>query len=254
MYSIHKVDVNDHELCYLDNENRKGKTLFFVHGWGADKSNLKSIYDQFTLNFRVISVDLPGFGESFVPEKTMGSTDYAAYIFKLIKLLDLREIVYIGHSFGGKIGIVLSHDYPGVIEKLVLINSSGLRAKRNIIWYIRVYSFKFMKKFYSSVLKDHDRILELKEKFGSTDYKNAGSMRDILVKTVSEDFSGYLPGIKCPVFLYWGDRDRDTPLWMAKKMNRLIPDSGLYIVKGGGHFSFVDDNRIIPILDSFVRT
>jgi pimeloyl-ACP methyl ester carboxylesterase len=94
----------------------------------------------------------------------------------------------------------------------------------------------------------------LKNKYGSSDYKNAGKMRDIMVKTISEDFTEYLPEIRCPVFLYWGDKDVDTPLWMAKKMARMIPDSGLYIVKGGGHFSFIDDNRIISIIDSFVRT
>ncbi len=77
-------------------------------------------------------------------------------------------------------------------------------------------------------------------------------MRDILVKIVNEDFTKLLVKINCPVFIYWGENDKATPLWMAKKMNKLIKDSALYIVKNGSHFSFLEDNRIISIIKSFI--
>ena len=89
-------------------------------------------------------------------------------------------------------------------------------------------------------------------KFGSEDYKNADKLRPVLVNVVNEDFTDLLKKIKCPVFIYWGEKDMSTPLWMAKKMNKLINDSALYVVKNGGHFSFLDDNRIISIIKSFI--
>jgi pimeloyl-ACP methyl ester carboxylesterase len=111
-----------------------------------------------------------------------------------------------------------------------------------------------MKFIFKNILKN-DRLVEgLKNSVGSTDYKNAGVMRDILVKNVSEDFTEYLPKIACPVFIYWGQKDVDTPLWMAKKMKTLIRDSGLFVVKNGGHFPFLQDNRIISIIDNFARS
>lgn len=72
-----------------------------------------------------------------------------------------------------------------------------------------------------------------------------------MVKTVNEDFTGILNKINCPVFLYWGEKDKDTPLWMAKKIKNKIKDSALYIVKNGSHFSFLEDNRIISIIQAF---
>ena len=78
-------------------------------------------------------------------------------------------------------------------------------------------------------------------------------MRQILVRVVNEDFSDCLPQIRCPTFLYWGEDDQATPVWMAHKMNKLIPDSGLYIVPGGGHFSFLKDLRIVGIIETMVK-
>ena len=101
-------------------------------------------------------------------------------------------------------------------------------------------------------MKDNEKFEKLKSKFGSKDYQNAGYMRNILVKTVNEDFTDKICEIKCPVFIYWGEKDKDTPLWMAKKLKKIIKDSGLYVVKNGGHFSFIDDPAIIEIIKSFI--
>ena len=97
------------------------------------------------------------------------------------------------------------------------------------------------------------RIEVLKSRSGSEDYKNASPvMRQILVRIVNEDF-GYLSSrIVKPLFLYWGDRDDALPVSMAYRLNRSVPDSGLFVVKGGGHFPFVDDNRIINIIKSLI--
>lgn len=257
MFETRKIKLNDMEICYIDNytkDKADQKTLLFVHGWGADKYNLQGIYSSLQHDFRIVSVDLPGFGESDNPHDTIGSIEYADYINEFVKKTGIKQVIYIGHSFGGKIGIITSVKYPELIEKLVLIDSTGIRARRYPAWYFKVYSFKIMKFFLQNVIKSEDSVLKLKERFGSVDYKNAGVMRDIMVKNVSEDFTDYLTEISCPVFIYWGEKDGDTPLWMAKKMNRLIQDSGLYVVKNGGHFSFLDDNRIISIIDNFART
>jgi pimeloyl-ACP methyl ester carboxylesterase len=251
--TVNYVKIGDLNICYLDNNLLSDKVILFSHGWGADKNNLSGIFNNFINDFRVIAIDLPGFGESSSPAEVIGSPEYSDIIRKFLDNLGIKKITYVGHSFGGKIGIILASKYPELIEKLILINSGGLRAKRNLIWYLKVYSFKFLKYFYSKILKDQKKIDDLKNKHGSDDYKNAGNMRNILVKTVSEDFSELLPQIKAPTFLYWGNKDSATPLWMAKKMNKLIKDSGLYVVKNGGHFSFVDDNRIISIIRSLME-
>jgi len=247
----YNIRIDNINISYLDNNLAGKEILFFSHGWGADKTNLAAIFNSLISDFRIISIDLPGFGESDHPKETIGSIEYAEIIYKFLSKLDIKKIVYIGHSFGGKIGIVLSKNYPDIVKKLVLINSAGIRARRSLFWYLKVYSFKMMKFVYKNIIRDKVKLEKLKTQFGSDDYKNAGKMKDILVKTVSEDFTDYLREINCPTFLYWGEKDDATPIWMAKKMKKLIKDSGIFIVKNGGHFSFIDDSRIIQIIKVF---
>ncbi|MCG8571920.1 MAG: alpha/beta hydrolase [Spirochaetes bacterium] len=239
-------------ISYLDNKKDSDKILLFVHGWGADKYNLQIIYQALANQYRIIAIDLPGFGESLRPNYTWNSIDYAQLILQFLDKLNIQTCSYIGHSFGGKIGIILASQQKDRIKHLILIDSSGLRPKRGINWYLQVYSFKFLKFLFQKMIKSEKQWQKIQQNFGSSDYQNADAIRDILVTVVNEDYSHLLPEIQCPVFLYWGEKDQDTPLWMAKKMHKLIKDSGLYIVKKGSHFSFLEDQRIISIIDSLV--
>jgi len=247
------IVINNNELSYYDNKLEAPQTLIFLHGWGADKNNLFSIYEPLLNSYRVITPDLPGFGSSIRPSVTVGSEYYADVIYALISKLSLPNVSIIGHSFGGKIGIILSTKHLDLVRNLVLINSSGLKPRRNPIWYIKVYSYKIMKFIITKVIRNNQLLESLKSGYGSDDYRNAGQMRDILVKTVNEDHTDKLKLINCPVFIYWGDKDTATPVWMAHKMHKLIRNSGIFIVKGGGHFSFIDDNRITAIIKELIK-
>ncbi len=252
MFIEKKIQLNNKlEICYFDNELKDKKVLIFVHGWGADKNNLKAIYDGLKDDFRILSIDLPGFGSSSKPYEIIGSEDYAEYLNEFFNRLNLENINYIGHSFGGKIGIILASSYENLIARLILIDSAGIRSKRRINWYIKVYTYKLLKIIYLKIFKSKISAEKIMNIFGSDDYKNAGDLKNILVKVTQEDFTHLLKKIKCPVFLYWGEKDKSTPIWMAKKMNRIIKDSALYIVKNADHFSFLKDNKIISIIRSF---
>ena len=90
--------------------------------------------------------------------------------------------------------------------------------------------------------------------FGSADYNSAPVvLRQTLVKVVNEDLCEYMPNIACPTLLIWGDQDTDTPLSDAKVMESKIPDSGLCVIKGVGHFSFIQSPfEVNAILNSFL--
>jgi len=247
------INVFDYNLFYLDNEKYESKALLFVHGWGADKDNLRAVYHKLKYEYRVISIDLPGFGESSAPKQVIGSDDYARIIVEFLNKLNINQISYIGHSFGGKLGLVLAGNKLFDIKNLVLIDSSGVKPRRGVVWYIKVYFYKIMKFTYSKIVKDEKRIEDFKKKFGSDDYKNAGKMLKTFVKIVNEDYTYILDKISCPTFIYWGEKDRDTPLWMAKLMRKKIKDSALFVVKNGGHYSFLDDERVSSIIRELVK-
>ena len=80
---------------------------------------------------------------------------------------------------------------------------------------------------------------------GSADYRNASPMmRQCMVMAVNEDLTDLLPKIKQDTLLIWGDKDTATPISDAKLMEEKIPGSGLAVLKGCGHFSFLENPTV----------
>ena len=137
---------------------------------------------------------------------------------------------------------------------MIFADAAGIRPRRSLSYYIKVYFYKAAKWWILKVRKDEKAFLKLRASRGSSDYKNASErMKAILSKTVSQDLSAYLPKIKAPVLLFWGENDTATPLEDAKIIEKLIPDAGLCVIKGTGHYSFVERPfEAHAILNSFI--
>ena len=78
-------------------------------------------------------------------------------------------------------------------------------------------------------------------RLASEDYRNAGDMRPTFVKIVNEDLSDLLPSIRSSTLLVWGSEDDAVPVSHARKMEAAIPDAGLVLFEGAGHFAYLDD-------------
>ena len=79
-------------------------------------------------------------------------------------------------------------------------------------------------------------------------------MREVFKNTVNEDLRKYLPSINVPTLLIWGENDTDTPLSDGRIMEKMIKDSGLVILKGAGHYSYLDNyNQFIRVLYKFLE-
>jgi pimeloyl-ACP methyl ester carboxylesterase len=79
-------------------------------------------------------------------------------------------------------------------------------------------------------------------------------MRGTLVRLVNEDLRIMLPELHLPVLLIWGDQDGETPLEDGRLMERLIPDAGLVVFEGSGHYAYLEQAaRFCRIVDVFLR-
>lgn len=228
-------------INYIDEGN--GNAVLLLHGWGGSIQTMRPIANLLKDKCRVITLDLPGFGESELPKAPWNSYDYAYFIKKFIDALGLNSIVLFGHSHGGRIAIILSSKY-NFVKKLILIDSAGIVPKRKFSYNLKVYSFKLMRKIYMIFSKGDTREKRLEEfykKFGSADYKESqGVMRQTMVKVIHDNLVELLPSIKAPTLLIWGENDEDTPLYMGRLMEEKISDSGLIILKDAGHYSYID--------------
>ncbi|MBZ2174169.1 alpha/beta hydrolase [Schnuerera sp. xch1] len=252
-----KIKIEGMEINYIN--VGEGRNVLVLHGWGARMVTILPIVNLLKHNFNVYALDLPGFGQSQEPKQAFNSKDYARVVKKFIDTMGIDKIILIGHSFGGKISIILSTHYPEIIEKIVLIDSAGLIPKRGLKYYLKVYAFKALKFLYKIIffwIEDNMKIEKFYKKFGSTDYKDStGIMRKILVNVVNEDLKPMLKDIQFPTLLIWGNEDTDTPLYMGKIMEREIQDSGLVILEGAGHYSYLDNfNEFSMILKAFLLT
>ncbi|MCH5246526.1 MAG: alpha/beta hydrolase [Muribaculaceae bacterium] len=228
-------------LCY--EIAGEGNPLLLMHGWGCDRSTVRSIAETAVKNgYRVFNIDFPGFGESTEPSEVWGVDEYTSLIEQFIKDKDLKDITLIGHSFGGRVGILYSS--RNKVRKLVLVDAAGIKPKRKLKYYYKVYSFKALKRLYKLLYgkeKAEIKADELRKKRGSSDYANSSPMMQrILSRVVNEDLKNELKKIKTPTLLMWGTNDKATPIDDARIMEKLIPDAGLVSFEGCGHYSFLD--------------
>ena len=224
------------------NVSGEGKDVLVMHGWGACADAVRPIAAALEKNFRVWTLDLPGFGKSDVPPENWDVYSYADFMKQFIDETGIKTPVLIGHSFGGRLAIILAGKEKIDINKIILVDSAGIKPKHGAGYYIKVYSYKLAKRLARLVGRFSLEAAEnLKSKFGSADYKNANpTMRTIMVRVVNEDLTGYLKDIAVPTLLIWGDKDDATPLSDAELMEKLIPDAGLCVLSGAGHFSYLD--------------
>lgn len=234
------INIDGININYIDEGT--GNTVLLLHGWGGSIQTMKPIANILKEGCRVITLDLPGFGESSIPERAWNSYDYAECIKKFIDELGLDSIVLFGHSHGGRVSIILSSKY-NIVKKLILIDSAGIIPIRKLKYYIKVYSFKLLKKLYTvfSIGNKEEKLEKFYKKYGSTDYKESqGVMRQTMVKVINDNLVDLLPNINVPTLLIWGENDQDTPVYMGKIMEDKIHDSGLIILKDAGHYSYID--------------
>jgi pimeloyl-ACP methyl ester carboxylesterase len=163
-----------------------------------------------------------------------------------MKALEIKEATLLGHSFGGRIIIKLANreNLPFTITNIIFVDAAGIRAKLSGKQKRKQRRYKILKKIllWKPVHAMFPELIDdWKSKQGSADYRNATPrMRECMVKSINEDLTDLLPGIKQEVLLIWGDNDTATPLADAKKMEAMIPNNGLVVLSPAGHYSFLD--------------
>jgi len=235
----------------------EGRPLILMHGWGCDHTTVRSIAATAALTHTVYNLDFPGFGGSDEPQEVWGVDCYTRLVEEFVRKEGLVSPVLVGHSFGGRVAILYAS--RNEVDKVVLVDAAGIKPRRSLKYYFKVYTFKAGKRFWELILgkeKARERVDAMRAKRGSSDYAGASPMmRRILSKVVNEDLTDRLSLISAPTLLIWGENDTATPLADAKKMSRLIPDSGLVSFPGCGHYSFLDNPvQFRAVLSSFLRS
>lgn len=231
-----------------------GPPVLVLHGWGASIEAVYPIVTGLSSVATVYALDLPGFGESELPPEPWGVEDYQAFVAAFMDAMQIEGPSIVGHSNGGRIAIRMACTEPHRASRLVLVDSAGVRPRRTLRWYRRVGMAKVGKHAARFLGAPGERLRALLVgRAASADYLAAGAMQPTLVRLVNADLRPYMPGIEVPTLLVWGSDDSDTPLSAAREMERLIPDAGLVVLEGAGHYSYLDQPaRFARIVSHFV--
>lgn len=238
-----KIKIDNLNINYI--QYGEGSDILLLHGWGQNIEMMKFLGDNFANNHRITILDFPGFGESDEPLSPWTIKDYSLLIEKLVKELDIKKPVVMGHSFGGRVAIYYSSNNP--IEKLVLFGSPCIRKDKELPLSVKI--LKGIKK-----LPGMDKLGEyMKQYIGSRDYKAASPiMRQTLVNVVNEDLTPYAMQIEEPTLLIWGQDDTEAPVSDAKELEQIMNDAAL-IVLPGTHYAYLENlNQVVNILNSFI--
>lgn len=237
----YKINLNGVEVNYR--RGGSGAPVILLHGWGSDHSTLSLFERVGREQHEVFNIDMPGFGKSQEPPTPWGVEEYTRMLEQFVKELGIENPIILGHSFGGRVGIMYAS--RNNVDRLILVDSAGVKPRRSLKYYLKVYSFKIAKKVYPIVFgkrRAAEKIDRMRSKRGSYDYKNSSPMmRRVMVKVVNTDLRRYMPLITVPTLLLWGENDTATPMRDAYVMNKLIKNSTLVSFPGAGHFSFLDN-------------
>lgn len=224
----------------------EGDAVVMLHGWGCDKSIWKRSVEMLQRHFRVVAIDFAGFGKSDEPKSVWGVEEYTRSVEALLRELGVTCPTLIGHSFGGRVSILYAS--RNEVKRVVLTDAAGVKPRRSFGYYRKVYTYKLLKWALPLLIGDKKAQMLLDQrraKSGSSDYNSATPMmRAILSKCVNEDLCGVMPRISAPVMLFWGDKDTATPISDAHRMAKLIPDAGLVVAEGAGHFAFLEQPEL----------
>jgi len=209
------------------------RDMVFLHGWGSNKEVMKSAFAKLFADFRLVFIDMPGFGKS-PNEHVLKTTDYADIMSAFLDNISSDRFAIFGHSFGGKVATLLNS------SNLILLSSAGIPQPKSFKVRAKIAVFKALKPLgFSSLYK----LFATKDADGMS-----RNMYETLKNVVDEDFSEQFANFKGNAFLFWGRDDTATPLVAGQKIHSLIPQSKFFPLDGDHYFFLNNAHQIEKLL------
>ncbi|MFI8688755.1 alpha/beta fold hydrolase [Rossellomorea sp. NPDC077527] len=246
------VEVNGANVYFEHHEHpTASETFVLLHGFLSSTFSFRRLTPLLKENYNVISIDLPPFGNSGKHNRfTYSYENLANTVIALLEYLKVSNVHLTGHSMGGQIALNVMKKAPSLVEKGVLLCSSGYLKRMN--WPITMLShipfFHLYVKLWltrsgvrnnlenvvhDSTLIDDEMMFGYLKPFLEDDIFKALTR---MIRDREGDLSvNDLKNIQTPCLLVWGEHDRVVPLSTGHRLNEDIPNSKLVVLKETGH-------------------
>ena len=214
----------------------EGRPIIILHGLMGGLSNFDGVFNYFPdQGYNVIAPELPIYSSNILNTNVKF---FAEFVYKFIKFKKLKDVIILGNSLGGHVGLIFSKLYPKLVKGLVLTGSSGLYENSMGDSYPKREDYEYIKErteavFFSPKIATKKIIDEVYETVN--DRKKLIKILAMAKSAIRHNMSKDLPNIKVNTAIVWGTNDSVTPPDVAKDFNKLLPNSELFWIKKCGH-------------------
>ncbi|WP_405292484.1 alpha/beta fold hydrolase [Algibacter sp. Ld11] len=222
-------------------EAGEGTPIIVLHGLMGGLSNFDAVTDFFSQKgYKILIPELPIYSMSLLKTNVKS---FAKYLHEFIIFKGYDEVILLGNSLGGHIGLYHTKMFPNTVKALIITGSSGLYESAMGGGYPKRSDYEVIKKKAQDVF--YDPAVATKEIVDEV-YETVNN-RNKLIKTLAiaksairHNMAKDLPNMETPTCIIWGKNDSVTPPEVAEEFNELLPDSELHWIDKCGHAAMME--------------
>lgn len=235
-------------------EKGEGTPIVILHGLMGGLSNFHGVTDYFPQKgYKILVPELPIYD---MPMLKTNVKNFAKYVEQFIKFKGLKDVILLGNSLGGHIGLLHTKMYPDLIKALVITGSSGLYESAMGDGYPKRGDYEFIKKKAQDVFYDPAvATKEIVDEVFATVNDRIKLVKTLAIakSAIRHNMAQDLPSMHTPTCIIWGENDAVTPPDVAELFHELLPDSDLHWIKKCGHAPMMEHpQEFNSILDAWL--
>ena len=253
----HFIQWRGAEIHYTDEGH--GIPVMMIHGYGGSHRNFQKLNDSLKDQYRIIRIDLPGFGLSDLPESKEEKIDflqtYSDFFTFMLDTLHTDSVYMIGNSMGGMMAWNAALQHTDKVKKLVLIASAGYdldKVAKGLSWAMNMPSMDFVyskgiplnvyrgssQKIYYDLSKLNPTEQIINNKLWNRQGNLDAAYR--LMRSGQYPDTAQIPHITIPTLIIWGKNDKIVPVDHAYRFQRDIKGAELLILDSCGHVPMIE--------------
>ncbi|WP_419212427.1 alpha/beta fold hydrolase [Maribacter sp. X9] len=245
--------IKDGKFNYI--EIGEGKPIIILHGLMGGLSNFEGVTSHFPeKGYKVLIPELPLYS---MPMLKTTVKNFARYLKKFIDHKGLEDVILLGNSLGGHIGLLHTKMYPEKVKCLVITGSSGLYESAMGDGYPKRGDYEFIKKKAQDVFYDPEvATKEIVDEVFATVNNRVKLVKTLAIakSAIRHNMAQDLPKMKTPTCIIWGKNDSVTPPDVAELFDELLPNSDLFWIDKCGHAPMMEHPKEFnTILDNWLE-
>ncbi|MCP8899442.1 alpha/beta fold hydrolase [Gilvimarinus xylanilyticus] len=270
--------VYNSRVFWVEAGKQHKETVILIHGLGQKGwRDWRQLIPPLAEEYRVLAIDLPGFGRSDKPAAKYSPENYARVLDALVTDAGIGSFRLIGHSMGGNVALRYATRYPQKVQRLVLISAAGILERSTFAQHsaalpLETDMFPSLQQLPPSLregmsemvrtlgggllrwdaLPNPDQLLNASDATWATALQGRPNLNAALA-LVQEDYSRDLTDLQVPSLILWGEDDPVTPLRTGQLLDGQIPDSQLITFTGMGHMPLNHPDQVYPPLQNFLH-